>query len=64
MILSSTPQTFRSIHLRWPMPFLSLNLYDTRELAPYATQTRIPRGMLEIVIQDVLWSTRGSFSAI
>ena len=30
----------------------------------WATQTGVPRGMLEIVIQEVLWSIRGSYSAI
>ena len=29
-----------------------------------ASQTGIPRGTLEIVIQEVLWSIRGSYSAI
>ena len=28
------------------------------------TQTGIPRGTLEIVIQEVLWSIWGSYSAI
>ena len=31
---------------------------------PVSTQTGIPRGTLEIVIQEVLWSIRGSYSAI
>ena len=30
----------------------------------FATQTGIPRGTLEIVIQEVLWSIWGSYSAI
>ena len=30
----------------------------------WATQTGIPRGTLEIVIQEVLWSIRGPYSAI
>ena len=83
MISISTSQTFRSwvaiFHLRQPMEFLSLNLYDTSGLAPrmnvlywgpgdfpvsYSNRTGIPRGTLEIIIQEVLWSIWGSYSAI
>ena len=64
-------------HHRWSMAFLCLSLYDTTELAPRmfffsegqatfkkATFESLPRGTLEIVIKDVLWSIRGSYSAI
>ena len=65
-------------HHRRPMACLSLNLYDTPGLAPrmnvlfwgpgdfpvsYSKQG-IPCGTLEIVIQEVLWSIRGSCWAI
>ena len=67
-------------HLRRPMAFLSLQLiryaracssYEcfilrTRRLSSKLSSclTGIPRGTLEIVIQEVLWSIRGSYSAI
>ena len=64
-------------HLLRPMAFLSLNLYDTPGLVPrmnvwfsgpsnfpVSFQTGIPRRTLKIVIQEVLWSIRGSYSAI
>ena len=61
-------------HHRRPMACLSLNLYDTPGLAPRMnvlfwgpgdfTQTGIPCWTLEIVIQEVLWSIRGSCWAI
>ena len=37
---------------------------DDQKTFQLATQTGIPRGTLEIVIQEVLWSIRGSYSAI
>ena len=82
MILISSSETFCSwvviFHLRQPMAFSCLSLYDTHGLAPRrnvlfwgpgdfptkATQTGMSRGMLEVVIQDVLWSIRRSYSAI
>ena len=80
IISISKSQTFRSwaaiSHLLSHMAFISLNSYGTPGLAPPmnvlfwgrddfpATQTRIPRGTLEDVIQDVWWSIRGSYSAI
>ena len=81
MISISTSQTFRSwvviFHLRQPMEFVSLNLYDTHGLAPrmnvlywgpgdfpVSYSKGIPRGTLEIVIQEVLWSIWGSYSAM
>ena len=80
MISISTLQNFRYLvivfHLRRPMAFLSLNLYDTPGLSPHINvsfrgpgdfpvsySNRIPRGTLKIVIQEVLWSIRGSSSA-
>ena len=68
-------------YLRQPMAFLSLSLYYTPGLAPRMNvlfwepgdfpvrySNRLPRGTLEIVIQEVLWSIRptihGSYSAI
>ena len=64
-------------HFRRRIAYLSLNLYDTPVLAPRmnvysegqatfqeATQTAIPCGTIEIVIREVLWSIRGSYSAI
>ena len=64
-------------HLRRPMACLSLNLYDTPGLAPrmnvlfwgpgdfqVSYSNRDTCGTLEIVIQEVLWSIRGSYSAI
>ena len=64
-------------HHRRPMACLSFNLYDTPGLAPrmivlfwgqayfpVTTQTGIPCGTLEIVIQEVLWSIRRSYWAI
>ena len=64
-------------YLRRPMAFISLNLFDTPGLArrmnvlfwgqatfQEGTQTGIPGGTLEIVIQEVVWSIRGSYSAI
>ena len=63
-------------HLRQPMGFLSLNLYDTPGLAirmnvlylgpgdfPVSYSNR-DTGTLEIVFQEVLWSIWGSYSAI
>ena len=62
--------------LRQPMAFLSLNLYDTPGLSPRmnvlfwgpgdfpVNYSGIPRGTLKIVIQEVLWSIRGSYAAI
>ena len=79
----ATSQTFSSwswgviYHLRRPMAFSSLNLYDTPWLAPrmnvsfwgpgdfsVTTKTGIPCGTLEIVTQEVLWSVRGFYSAM
>ena len=34
------------------------------QIKMFHTQTGIPRGTLEIVIQEVVWSIRGSYSAI
>ena len=61
------------------MAFLSLSLYDTPGLAPrmnvlfwepgdywypISCSNRDTSGMLDIVIQEVLWSIRGPYSAI
>ena len=52
---------------------LCLSLYDTPGLAPIMNvlfwgpgdfPVRIPRGLLKIVIQEVLWSLRGSYTAM
>ena len=64
-------------HLRRLMTFLSLSytirpdvlivwmFYSEGQATfQWATQIGIPRGTLEIVIQEVLWSIRGSYSAI
>ena len=81
MILISSPQTFRFwvaiFHLRRPIAFLSLNLYDTPGLVPRMNilfwwpgdfpasySKKIPRESLYIVIQEVLWSIRESYCAI
>ena len=75
MISISTTQTFCSwietFHLRRPMAFLSLSLYDTPGRAlrmnvlfwgpcefSVSYSTGIPRGALEIFIQEDLWSIR------
>ena len=81
MISISTSQTFRSwvviFHLRQPMEFLSLNLYDTPGLAPrmnvlywrpgdfpVSYSNRDTSRNAWIVIQEVLWSIWGSYLAI
>ena len=63
-------------HLRWHVAFLFLSLYDTPRFSPLffiltagrlsskLLKTRIPCWTLEIVIQEVLWSILGSYSAI
>ena len=79
LILISTLQSSRSwvviFHHRRPMACLSLNLYDTPGLAPRMNVLFSGPGdflvsysnrdtRLEIVIQEVLWSIRGSYLAI
>ena len=81
MISISTSQTFRSwvliFHLRRPMAFLSLNLYDTYGLAhrmnvlfwgpgdfPLSYSNRDTSWNAWNLLQEVLWSIQRSYSAI